>query len=253
MSPKIVRFGSEMAKQHLHERCRLRVDLVGESRSPVIIVDDFLRDADQWVDYAATNAAFRSVRATFYPGDRAPAPMPYPLFVCMTLGKVIADTFGLHNHTIVDASCDFSLVTQQPQELGLLQRVPHTDTPNPAYIAILHYLCTADHGGTSFYRHRRTGFEAVTMDRTDFYFRALKSELAATPPVAAYINGDTPLFERIASHDAAFNRVLIYRGNVLHSGNIPPDSTFSSNPRIGRLTANTFLTFERYTPSQPGP
>jgi hypothetical protein len=34
---------------------------------------------------------------------------------------------------------------------------------------------------------------------------------------------------------------VIYHGNLLHSGIIPPDMSFSADPREGRLTANFFL------------
>ena len=59
-------------------------------------------------------------------------------------------------------------------------------------------------------------------------------------PTADYVRSDTPLFEQIAAHEARFNRVLIYRGNTLHSGMISADMAFSDDPRTGRLTVNTF-------------
>ena len=35
--------------------------------------------------------------------------------------------------------------------------------------------------------------------------------------------------------------MVIYRTNLLHSGIIPDDMTFSADPRQGRLTANLFV------------
>jgi hypothetical protein len=55
------------------------------------------------------------------------------------------------------------------------------------------------------------------------------------------VEGDSELFERVAKYEAAFNRALIYRGNMLHSVNVPPGFVPDPNPRTGRLTLNTFL------------
>ncbi|WP_260600382.1 DUF6445 family protein [Sphingomonas endolithica] len=37
------------------------------------------------------------------------------------------------------------------------------------------------------------------------------------------------------------DRLVIYRGALLHSGIIPPDMPFSANPHAARLTANIFI------------
>ena len=70
----------------------------------------------------------------------------------------------------------------------------------------------------------------------------MNAEVRATGmPPAQYVDGDTSLFERIASYQAAFNRALIYRGSMLHSVNVPPGFVPDTDPRTGRLTVNTFL------------
>jgi hypothetical protein len=56
-----------------------------------------------------------------------------------------------------------------------------------------------------------------------------------------YINGDNQYYEQIGSYDAKFNRIVMYRGNVLHSANIAPDFNFDPNPRTGRLTLTSFI------------
>jgi hypothetical protein len=118
------------------------------------------------------------------------------------------------------------------------QRVPHTDFLDPNVVVVLHYLFTSPHGGTSFYRHRKTGYEVLGRDRVERYETVLKGELAAAAP-GDYIAGDTPLYERIASYDAVFNRAIIYKSTSLHAATIGPDFGFDGNPRTGRLTANT--------------
>ena len=78
--------------------------------------------------------------------------------------------------------------------------------------------------------------------RRETYFQTLETEKAsADSPEAAYINGDTPLFEQTASVDGVFNRLVLYRRNLLHSGSIPEDFTPDPDPRTGRLSINTFI------------
>jgi hypothetical protein len=52
------------------------------------------------------------------------------------------------------------------------------------------------------------------------------------------------LFERTALVDAAYNRALLYRSYVLHSGAIARDAVLSTDPAAGRLTITAFLAIE---------
>jgi hypothetical protein len=122
-----------------------------------------------------------------------------------------------------------------------LQRLPHFDSPDDLQLAVLHYLSPVDQGGTSFYRHRSTGFESLSNERSARYAAALDADVRAQgPSPTAYINGDSPMFERIASFAGEFNRVLVYRSVSLHSADIASDFRFEADPRRGRLTANLF-------------
>jgi len=60
-------------------------------------------------------------------------------------------------------------------------------------------------------------------------------------PPAAYISGDTPLYEQIARYEARPNRALIYRSRALHCGDIVPGAELAADPVNGRLTINSFL------------
>jgi hypothetical protein len=138
--------------------------------------------------------------------------------------------------------CHYSLVTTPPEKLRFLQRVPHIDSANGNGLASVHYLFAGNLGGTAFYRHRRTGFEYVDESRRDVYFRTLESEeQGPDAPGPGYINGDTALFEQIASQDGVYNRVLIYRRNSLHSGSLGKDFVPDPNPLTGRLSINSFI------------
>ena len=106
--------------------------------------------------------------------------------------------------------------------------------------AFIHYLCPPSCGGTSFYRHRATGFECVSPPRLAEYRGCLTRELNARAPAPEYVRGDTGLFERIHSVPAEYNRLIVYKGNALHSGDIPEDLPLTEDPRQGRLTVNGF-------------
>ena len=209
----------------------------GREGLPVIVIDSFCRDPDELVALAS-DAVFIDVGST-YPGVRAPAPQHYVVALLADAAPVIEQTFGCPPRPELDL-CAFSLVTTRPEELKRIQRVPHFDGPEPDRIAFLHYLCAPGQGGTSFYRHRATGFECVSMERVDEYRSTLLAELATHLPTADYCSDDTRLFECVHRVDAAFNRLIIYRGNALHSGDISPRTILSEDPRLGRLTINGF-------------
>jgi len=55
--------------------------------------------------------------------------------------------------------CFYSLVTTPADKLNMVQRIPHVDGGNDKKLALLHYLCGQDFGGTAFYKQLKTGFE----------------------------------------------------------------------------------------------
>ena len=52
---------------------------------------------------------------------------------------------------------------------------------------------------------------------------------------------DTPLFERIASVQGVFNRLVVYRRNSLHCGRIDNGRALPTDPLQGRLSINAFI------------
>lgn len=222
-----------------------RTVLVGVEREPVLVVEDAAADPQGLIDCAVRDAGFATPKGgrNFYPGLLAPAPLPYVEALARALDPHVRRAFALEGVGLANASCNFSLATLPPDRLNLAQRLPHVDTVDPLQFAVLHYLCDEAFGGTGFYRHRATGFESLGEDRLETYQRTLDDEVAATPPAAAYVGDDSPLFEQTARFEAVFNRVIVYRSRVLHSGQIPPTASLSPDPRRGRLTANIFLNY----------
>jgi hypothetical protein len=225
----------------LHPQFSSAVVPIGAEGVSVLVVDNFLSRPQVLVDYAAS-CVFEGVSDTFYPGVRAPIPAIYCFALRAFLGRLIVEAFGLASERIVGELAHFSLVTTPPADLSVPQRLPHIDNTDPGQLAVLHYLCGPEHGGTSFYRHRRTRLEFVDHTRSALYRQGIAEDLASTgPPPPCYICGDSPLFEPTASFAAAYNRLLVYRSINLHSADIGPGFRFDPDARSGRLTANTFF------------
>ncbi len=230
---------------------RVRLQRLGAEGSPVLVAEDLLA-APELLVTAGRTAAYGAPAVEAYPGLRAPAPRAYVAGLQATLLPVVLKAFGMEGWTLAGAAGDFSLVTRRPEELALRQRLPHTDAADPGLVALIHYLTPGGCSGTSFYRHRSTGFESVGPERRGAYEAALARDVARHPP-DGYIGGDTPVFERVGGFDGRFNRLLAYRGSLLHSGDVPDGFAFSADPCEGRLTLNTFFTLRPPGAVRPGP
>lgn len=226
----------------------LTIDImyVGKEQEPIIIVDNLLQVPEAIIQYAEAGCAFQRDVKDFYPGIRKPLAPSYAENVYRHLMETMWTIFSSKlTVNIKLLSSVLSLTTSAPKELRPIQSVPHFDSFLPNNIAGVHYLCEPKFGGTSFYRHRKTGFETMNAQRIQEYAPALKSEVMQSNKTSFdYINGDTEIFTRTACVDAKFNRAIFYRSNILHSGNIQNTAGLSENPRTGRLTANTLIAID---------
>lgn len=225
---------------NLHPDFSWRVDLVGEEKQPVLVVDNFLAQPEVLIDYCCENASFNAADA-FYPGLRMLAPREYLIAISDFLRPIITEVFDVEDGAISKLFSSYSLVTTQPNKLRPEQAVPHFDSDKMTELASVYFLCDSHFGGTSIYRHRETGFEYVNAERRGKYMEALLAALHKGQIKRQYMNGSDELFEQIYSVPAQFNRFIMYRGTSLHSGNIGKDFQFINNPRQGRLTLNTFF------------
>lgn len=219
----------------------IAISSIGQAGGPLVVIDNFFRDPDALLS-AARAAVFVPGR-NLYPGVRAPLPEDYWSADRLALvAGAIERSFALNGPIdIIDSS--FSIVTTPPDALSVAQRLPHCDAFAPNHIALVHYLSRDGTDGTAFYRHRSTGFEAMAERHRQIYFSQVEFELRQLgPPPAAYVAGDTPLFEQIQRVESRFNRAVLYKGQQLHSGVIRPDAPLSSDPDQGRLTVTAFLT-----------
>ena len=179
-----------------------------------------------------------------YPGVRAIAPADYSTGLTALMEPLIRLNFGVPDELALrKAECAFSLTTMQPGELGPLQRTPHFDASTPHHMAVLLYLCNDEHGGTGFYRHKATGLQQVTAGNCERFLDVYYAELNARPPAQRYFDDSDEHFEFLGMMPARFNRLVVYRGSLLHSAIVNPARSIDANPLTGRLTLNSFYDF----------
>ena len=220
---------------------------VGSEQTPIHMVDSLLVDLDPIIHQACTSAVFRPEDRTKYPGVRAELPSDYARVVLSFIAPTLRDLYRVPSSLRPTLKAGyFSLVSRTAEQLSPLQCMPHFDSHEPYYIAVMHYLNPGDFGGTSFYRHRPTGYENITAARRAGFIQSAQHHLATHGgrPAQRYIDGSDDHFERLESLPYRQNRLLVYPGTLLHSGNIDPTRDISQDPRTGRLTANLFINFE---------
>ncbi|MEH3102658.1 MAG: DUF6445 family protein [Sphingomonas phyllosphaerae] len=219
---------------------RVSVHRVGSEGEPVAIIDGFADDPAAWRRDAGRQDFAPAGR--HYPGIAAAVPDDYLRQHGALIARVAREVFGAARLSVLEAR--FSIVTTPPAALTIEQRVPHVDAFEPDRLALIHYLVPEGTDGTGFYRHRTTGFETVGPARREAYFAALRRDIATAPPPAAYVAGDTPLFEQLACWPGGYNRALLYRSRLLHSGAIPAGAVLPADPATGRLTVTGFFAAE---------
>jgi hypothetical protein len=217
---------------------------VGQCPVAVTVADDVLLHPLRLAEFGLDHE-FVEDDSNLYPGVRArlPAEFSRPLHAWLTR--------TLHHTGMLEESCHisddvsfFSIVNKGRAGLLPLQRIPHYDSTDPGVFAAVIYLFDRANSGTSFYRHRTTGYEKINAADAANYRTALNRNMKNLgPPARDYTNGSNVLFERMHSVDSAFNRIVIYSGNVLHAADID-GSLFNGNDNDNgrwRLTVTSLI------------
>ena len=213
-----------------------------------MVIDGFSDRLPAIVDLAAAMAPFPRVAGNHYPGlrriidERDDAAFAYVAETLRAAAPFVGGAFDVEGFDLIEAS--FSMITAAPETLEPVQRAPHFDSTDADYIALLHYLSDTPGTGTAFYRQRETGIEVVDDTNVARFVATAKRDAASRP--AAYIGGTDGYVERIDMMESVPDRLIMYRGNLLHSGIVPPGMAMSDDPRIGRLTANLFIMGRRH-------
>ena len=221
------------------ETPHVTVHRFGQEKQPVVQIDGFSGRADELL--ARGRAAEYQDGGASYPGIRAWCEPDYLDRNRDLMFSALQQVFGFRQGISLDVST-FSIVTLPEQKLSPLQRIPHYDHASGEIVAIMHYLLGPESGGTAFYRHRRTGFETITPAREAAYNAALaEDEREYGMPQPRYHYGDSERYELIGEVEARPDRLILYRGKLLHSGVIPDPAALTDDPAEARLTINMFL------------
>lgn len=216
----------------------------GNEQQEILLVDNYLKGALALKERAIQENDFARADS-FYPGVRMQVPQEYTFSIVKNLGFFMERFFQLEVRQIKSAVSKFSIITTRPDNLDLLQRIPHFDSPSRKGLAVVHYLQSIPCMGTALYRHTPTDFEYVDEQRYSRYMANIQERFPSKDTYPeGYINGSTDQFEEIASFDALFNRLVMYRGTSLHSGKIGKDYNFDPSPATGRLTLTSFFEFK---------
>jgi hypothetical protein len=215
---------------------------VGECPVAVTVADNVLLRPQQLAEFGLGLQFFED-DSNLYPGIRArlPAEFSRPFHAWLTNTLRCTGVLEESSYVHEDASF-FSIVNKNRANLLPLQRIPHYDSTDPRVFAAVIYLFDRANSGTSFYRHRTTGYETIGDDNKDNYRIALNRNMKNLgPPAREYTNGSNAFFERTHSVDSAFNRIVIYSGNVLHAADID-GSLFTGNDNSQwRLTISSLV------------
>ncbi len=215
---------------------------IGRGGLTVVRIEDVLQNPEAVATLGFVQQ-YTHDRTNLYPGMRAPMPETFSIAFRAWL-TVILQRCGVlqHGQAIHRDSSFFSVVTTASKDLLPIQCIPHYDSTDPKLFAAVIYLCDTRFSGTSFYRHRKTGYEEITAANQDNYRLALDSDLRRHGlPKKEYMNGDSALFELIHSNELRFNSAIVYPGRVLHAANIPKQLAPPTNSSEWRLTVTALL------------
>jgi hypothetical protein len=225
-----------------NENAQVKLAHIGRRGISVCRIDNVLRDPEgvAALGFAQTYAADRS---NLYPGLRAPMPESFSTAFRAWLTPILQHNGVLEgNQAIYRDESFFSVVTTASTDLLPIQRIPHYDSTDPTLFAAVIYLCDTRFSGTSFYRHRKTGYEEITAENHKNYQLALDNEMRLHgAPKKEYTNGDSALFEAIFSNELQFNSAIIYPSRMLHAANIKKQFQPPQDPSEWRLTVTALL------------
>ena len=222
---------------------------IGNERTPIFIVDDFMGDYQGAIDEAIA-LAYRSDKdsvGAYYPGIRAPVGTHYGMALLQQTAAIFYQVFNVPKTlTLHPLNGSYSLVTKQEHEMDLLQCIPHFDNNQTFSFAMIHYLNNGEFGGTGFYRHKPTGYENISASRKEHYLKASQQFINQNgAPKQCYFTESTDHYELIHKVEYKPNRLIIYPATLLHSAYIDnPQRDVSSDPKTGRLSANFFIEFK---------
>jgi hypothetical protein len=193
----------------LSDEVDIRLQLL-DDQIPVLTADNIYRDplgVRRWaldLEYSGATANYPGSIARLPANDPAMLRFIRVVVAMMTryyLPRLPALPGGFHAKTIKAVDTDFAVVNVHPADLTPAQRAPHVDEV-PLFGLV--YLNQEDRGGTLFFR--TNGDRGTARQGAD-----------------GYPTGSNDLVEQIGRIEGRFNRLAIYPGFILHTGEVKGD------------------------------
>jgi Family of unknown function (DUF6445) len=225
-----------------NNNAQVRLAHIGRRGIAVSMIDNVLHDPEG-VAALGFAQSYAQDRTNLYPGLRAPVPETFSTALRAWLTPILQRNGVLEGgRAICRDESFFSVVTTASTDLLPIQRIPHYDSADPSLFAAVIYLCDTRFSGTSFYRHRKTGYQEITEENRNNYRLALDDELRIHGvPQKEYMNGDSLLFEVVFSNELKFNSAIVYPGRILHAANIKRQFNPPKDKSEWRLTVTALL------------
>ena len=236
-----------MTQLHLNPNLEIQASQVTDEHICVVI-DDFLLNPGDAVEFARSNAGEFIDMERSYPGIVLPVDNDLlggmVQFIQREMSRMFQYCRGeIHFHT------QFSLATLRPEEFTWIQRLCHTDPrlePGRVNFAALLYLFDQpEMGGTAFYRWNDKEFwqnmTARQRNDPDAGLEELKEKFQMFREPPCYMTGSNEAAELLDVVPAKFNRLVFYSGDLPHSAFIENPDLLSPDPARGRLTLNSFV------------
>jgi hypothetical protein len=231
----------------INPKLEIQASRVTDDRTCVVI-DDFLLNPQQVVDYACEHRGEFIMLERAYPGLVFPVENELLREMNRFIQREMSRLFpfcrgGINFHT------QFSLATLQPEEFTWIQRLCHTDprlAPDRVNFAALLYLFdNPDMGGTGFYRWIDPDFweemAALQREDPDAGLDLLQEKFQMFRDQPCYMSESNEAAELLDRVPARFNRMVFYSGDLPHNASITHPELLSSDPAEGRLTLNCFV------------
>ena len=213
-----------------------------------VIVDNFLQNPHEVVDYASRHADRLQMRPRgSYPGKQFLLDHDALTDVYRFVRTNMPRRFRFYRGDM-KIWASLSLATAQPDELCGFQLLCHVDTnphpDRPIFAGIVYLFDDQDLGGTGFYRwidpDLRQKATVLEDENPGSGLAFLRERFPTLATPAAYLTGSNEVVENLCTIPARFNRFIFYSGAVPHSAAITAPEKLSADPSNGRLTLNVF-------------
>ena len=212
-----------------------------------LVVDDFLLNPDEIVDWAQDHLDRFFMQERAYPGLILPLSEHLAAPLHGFIRSRLSRAFGFLRGDI-EYQTQLSLTTLRPGDFSWIQCLPHSDPRLEAgranFATVLYLFDNPALGGTGFYRWKDKAFwqemTAGQVDDPEYGLDILRERFEMFRSPWAYTTESNDAVELLTMIPARFNRIICYSGDLPHNAFVTQPELLTGDPRTGRLTLNSF-------------